>query len=592
MKNRFKSSFNIFTLFALLASLLGSAVFATPAYAAGIVVNSNADTIADDGTCTLREAITNANGDSQLYATSGECASGVGTDTITFAANHTITLDGSQLPAVTSTIIINGNGVTNTIIQASSCNPVTLPGSCTPASYRVFEVNSTGNLTLDKITLRHGQCSGQCATNQTIGGGIYNDGTLEISSSTVSGNSSSSDGGGIGSFGTITVTDSTFSTNDALYGGGIGSYGTSTVTRSTFYGNSAVMGGGLYNSGISTMTATNNTVTGNSADIGGGYYNDIASHLAIMNNTISDNSAPYGNNIYNYKGTVTLNNTIVAKSNIFSNCSGVITADAYNLATDNSCGSSNNKTWAEINLGTLTDNDGPTKTMSLLTGSVAIDTGDNSICPTTDQRGTLRPQGGSCDIGAYEADSNSPTFTDVPSTHWAFNYIESLYNAGITSGCSTSPLMYCPDATVTRAQMAIFILRGMHGSAYIPPAATGTVFVDVPANAFAADWIEQLALEGITSGCGNGSYCPNATITRAQMAIFLLRGEHGSIYTPPAATGMVFGDVPLGSFAVNWIEQLAFEGITSGCGGGNYCPDNSVTRAEMAVFLVRAFGLP
>ena len=152
--------------------------------------------------------------------------------------------------------------------------------------------------------------------------------------------------------------------------------------------------------------------------------------------------------------------------------------------------------------------------------------------------------------------------------------------------------MYCPDATVTRAQMAIFILRGMHGSVYIPPIATGTVFVDVPAGAFAADWIEQLALEGITSGCGNGSYCPNTTITRAQMAIFLLRGEHGSIYTPPAATGMVFGDVPLGSFAADWIEQLATEGITSGCGNGNYCPNSSVTRAEMAVFLVRAFGLP
>jgi hypothetical protein len=76
------------------------------------------------------------------------------------------------------------------------------------------------------------------------------------------------------------------------------------------------------------------------------------------------------------------------------------------------------------------------------------------------------------------------------------------------------------------------------------------------------------------------------------MAIFLLRGEHGSSYTPPAATGAVFGDVPLGSFAVDWIEQLALEGITSGCGGGNYCPDNSVTRAEMAVFLVRAFSLP
>ncbi len=183
-------------------------------------------------------------------------------------------------------------------------------------------------------------------------------------------------------------------------------------------------------------------------------------------------------------------------------------------------------------------------------------------------------------------------FTDVPSTYWAWEYIERLYNAGITSGCSASPMMYCPEATVTRAQMAIFILRGVHGSSYIPPAATGTVFADVPLGSFAADWIEQLASEGVTAGCGGGNYCPDATITRAQMAIFLLRGEHGSSYVPPAATGMVFGDVPLGSFADAWIEQLAAEGVTSGCGGGNYCPDANVTRAEMAVFLVRAFSLP
>jgi uncharacterized delta-60 repeat protein len=183
-------------------------------------------------------------------------------------------------------------------------------------------------------------------------------------------------------------------------------------------------------------------------------------------------------------------------------------------------------------------------------------------------------------------------FGDVPASYWANSWIERLYNAGITGGCSTVPLYYCPDATVTRAQMAIFILRGIHGSTYTPPPATGTVFGDVPLGSFAADWIEQLYAEDVTGGCGNGNYCPDATITRAQMAIFLLRGEHGSAYAPPAATGTVFGDVPLGSFADAWIEQLALEGITGGCGGGNYCPDNSVTRAEMAVFLVRAFNLP
>jgi hypothetical protein len=188
--------------------------------------------------------------------------------------------------------------------------------------------------------------------------------------------------------------------------------------------------------------------------------------------------------------------------------------------------------------------------------------------------------------------NSTPTiFTDVPSTYWAFNYIERLYNAGITGGCSTVPMMYCPLAPVTRAQMAIFILRGMHGRDYAPLPATGTVFGDVTGSTFGAAWIEQFANEGITSGCGGGNYCPEANVTRAQMAIFLLRGEHGSTYTPPPATG-VFGDVPVGSFAADWIEQLATEGITGGCGGGNYCPSADVTRDQMAVFLVRTFSLP
>ena len=74
------------------------------------------------------------------------------------------------------------------------------------------------------------------------------------------------------------------------------------------------------------------------------------------------------------------------------------------------------------------------------------------------------------------------------------------------------------------------------------------------------------------------------------MAVFLLRAKYGSGYSPPAATG-VFADVPLNYWAVHWIEQLAAEGITAGCGGGNYCPETQVTRDQMAVFLVRTFGL-
>jgi hypothetical protein len=184
------------------------------------------------------------------------------------------------------------------------------------------------------------------------------------------------------------------------------------------------------------------------------------------------------------------------------------------------------------------------------------------------------------------------TFVDVPANHPFFNWIEALVDAGITGGCSPSPPQFCPGDAVTRGQMAVFLLRGIHGSTYQPPAATG-MFTDVPLSHAFVRWIEQLAREGITSGCVTSppQYCPNDPVARGQMAVFLLRAKHGSGYSPPAATGM-FTDVPTTHLFARWIEQLAREGITSGCGSGMYCPDATVTRAQMAVFLVRAFNLP
>ena len=185
------------------------------------------------------------------------------------------------------------------------------------------------------------------------------------------------------------------------------------------------------------------------------------------------------------------------------------------------------------------------------------------------------------------------TFGDVPNTYWAWEWIERLFNAGITGGCANNPLQYCPEASVSRAQMAVLLERGMLGSSYMPPPVTATVFTDVPSSYWAAAWIERLAADGITSGCGADNYCPDSPVTRSQMAVFLLKAKYGSSYTPPAvvlSTG--FNDVPINYWAAAWIKQLAAEGITSGCGTSLYCPESPVTRAQMAVFLVRTFNLP
>jgi hypothetical protein len=188
----------------------------------------------------------------------------------------------------------------------------------------------------------------------------------------------------------------------------------------------------------------------------------------------------------------------------------------------------------------------------------------------------------------WASSSGAQVFDDVPADYWAYNFVEILVANGITAGCGNDN--FCPEDSVSRDQMAVFLERGMNGSGYVPPPATGNVFLDVGAGDFAAGFIEQLYNDGITAGCGNNSYCPDAEVSRAQMAVFLLRAKYGSGYSPPAATG-VFSDVDLSYWAVHWIEALASEGITAGCGNGNFCPEGTVTRAQMAVFLVRTFGL-
>ncbi|MGE5142868.1 MAG: S-layer homology domain-containing protein [Acidobacteriota bacterium] len=178
------------------------------------------------------------------------------------------------------------------------------------------------------------------------------------------------------------------------------------------------------------------------------------------------------------------------------------------------------------------------------------------------------------------------SFADVPTTLNFYPFIENIFHNGITGGCGAG---YCPTTAVNRGQMAVFLLKAKHGSLYVPPPCTG-IFPDVSCGSPFAPWIEQLFHEGITGGCGGGNYCPNNPVTRAQMAVFLLKSEHGSTYVPPACHG-IFGDVTCPSTFADWIEQLFTEGVTGGCGGGNYCPGNPNTRGQMAVFLVKTFGL-
>jgi CSLREA domain-containing protein len=186
--------------------------------------------------------------------------------------------------------------------------------------------------------------------------------------------------------------------------------------------------------------------------------------------------------------------------------------------------------------------------------------------------------------GAWLAD-----FTDVPQANLFHSDVEKVFRHGITAGCGGGA--FCVASAVTRAQMAVFLLKAEHGASYVPPACAG-IFGDLPCPSPFADWIEQLATEGVTAGCGGGNYCPTSPVRRDQMAAFLLKTEHGSAYTPPTCTG-VFEDAACPGPFTDWIEQLYAEGITGGCQTTPllYCPSSSNTRGQMATFLVKTFDL-
>jgi hypothetical protein len=129
-------------------------------------------------------------------------------------------------------------------------------------------------------------------------------------------------------------------------------------------------------------------------------------------------------------------------------------------------------------------------------------------------------------------------------------------------------------------------LRGRRRTALL------TTFADVPASHWSWPFVEALVASGLTGGCGQDDYCPDLLLKRAESAVFLVKASHGPGFVPPPATGTVFNDIPAGFWAARWIERLAAEGVTTGCGDGNYCPDRAVNRAEMAVFLTRMFNLP
>ncbi|MEO8392024.1 MAG: choice-of-anchor Q domain-containing protein, partial [Chloroflexota bacterium] len=399
-------------------------------------------TVAAEDTASLINAITCANNN------------GAGSnDVINLATNRTYTLttvDNSDasfgdngLPVIVNaatagTLTIHGNGAT-----------IERDGSAD--AFRILEVASGGNLTIDHTTIKGG--------HSNTGGGVLNEGMLAVSSSTFSGNSGFN-GNGIfnDQSATLTVTDSVFSGNIfASDGGGIENSGTATIVRSVFSGNTAVnFGSGIYNSSTGILTVISSTFSNNgsesvgsdgginnggSATVTNSTFSDNTHQvifnrgtLTLTNSTVSGNSpSNTGGSISNSIGTITLNNTIVAKSTNGIDCyiySGTVTVN-HSLISDGSCGVGTGPSYTNGNLSGdplldpagLANNGGPTQTIALQASSPAINAGSNALAldPSSnplqyDQRGAGYPRiiGGTVDMGAYEAAITAPHITMQP----------------------------------------------------------------------------------------------------------------------------------------------------------------------------------
>lgn len=183
-------------------------------------------------------------------------------------------------------------------------------------------------------------------------------------------------------------------------------------------------------------------------------------------------------------------------------------------------------------------------------------------------------------------------FADVPIGYPNRLEIEALYRAGVTAGCSSNPLNFCPTANVTRAEMAVFLVLAATPG-FTPPACTTATFADVPCSYWAAPWVEELYRRGMTSGCGGGNYCPGNNVGKAELSVWMIRAKEGLSYTPPACTVAPFNDVPCSYWGAPWIAEAVRRGYIEDCGGNNFCPETPpATRAQIAVWFDRAYDYP
>jgi hypothetical protein len=337
---------------------------------------------------------------------------------------------------------------------------------------------------------------------------------------------------------------------------------TATVTPSAATGTVAFMNGSTnlgsspVISGVATLTLSTLPMGSNSltAIYGGDstYEGSTGSLTQVVNSCVTLSPA----SIFLANGGGNVSVTVTASS---GSCSWGLASSVSWMSAAPSSGSGS---------GSATVTVAPNSTGADLTGNLTLSVGGQvaATVPVTE-------------------DFTAQTFADVPPSAYYFDAVNLLAASGITAGCGSDD--YCPLENVTRAQMAIFIVRAIYGSTTSFPYNQTPYFNDVPAGSFGFAWIQAMYELGITTGCGNNDFCPNSDVTRAEMSVFIIRMRYGATFNFDYPPTPYFTDVTPSTFGFSWIQRMREDNITAGCGPTTYCPNNPVTRGDMAIFIMR-----
>lgn len=315
-----------------------------------------------------------------------------------FRTNHSTRLGGAIL-ANAPLEIVNGDFLDNKAANGGA----------------VYARSMSGSSSIRDTALQHNGTTGVSPDGN--GGALVVDSTtVTVQHSSFQHNSSKMGGAAyILPTGKLILTDSVFSDNDSYFeGGAVYNGGSTAMTNATLARNRSAYGSGIQNRG--DLSLTNATLSGNLGTYSGAVGNEKGAAY-LTNVTFSGNSAldtvPAGILNLGRNTLLYLKNTIVANSLTGINCKFIEppAASEYNLSSDYSCNFGVGRNNLDLRLAPLASNGGLTQTHLPLAGSPAIGAGNNSYCPATDQRGVLRPQGTTCDVGAVEVKPATPTPT-------------------------------------------------------------------------------------------------------------------------------------------------------------------------------------